>query len=212
MTETDFAQTRAAMVESQLRTSDVSDQRVIAAMASVPRETFLPADRAAMAYIDRAVKLPGGRALNPPLATGRLLSEAAVKPGEKVLLVGAATGYAAALLTKIGAKVTAVEEDAALADQARATGGDVFEGALSAGAASDAPYDVIVIDGAVEEVSAALLDQLAEGGRLVTGQVDRGVTRLCSGRKAGGSFGLARLIDMEMVILPGFAKPVGFVF
>jgi protein-L-isoaspartate(D-aspartate) O-methyltransferase len=212
VTESSFAQTRAAMVESQLRTSDVNDTRVIAAMASVPREAFLPADKAAMAYIDRPVKLPGGRAINPPLATGRLLSEAAIKPGEKVLLIGAATGYAAALVRTIGAALTSVEEDAALAEQARAADSGVVVAPLCAGAPDGAPYDVIVIDGAVEDVPAALVDQLAEGGRLVTGQVDRGVTRLCIGRKAGGSFGLVRLADMEMVVLPGFSRPASFVF
>lgn len=209
VTETSFAQTRAAMVESQLRTSDVSDARVIAAMAAVPREAFVPADKVAMAYTDRPVRLAGGRALNPPLAVGRLLTEAGVQPGNKVLLIGAATGYTAAVLAEIGAIVTAVEEDAALPSP----GMDGFVIApLTVGAPEGGPYDVILIDGAVDEIPAALIDQLAEGGRLATGVVDRGVTRLCVGRKAGGYFGLARLADLEMVVLPGFAQPAGFVF
>lgn len=212
VTEQTYSSMRSAMVDSQLRTSDVTDPAVIAAMASVPRESFLPDERRAMAYIDRPVQLGEGRALNPPLATGRLLTEAAVKVGNKVLLIGAATGYAAALLQKMGALVTAIEEDGALAAKAAAAGVQITSAPLAAGAPGDAPYDIIVIDGAVEELPSALVGQLAEGGRLVAGLVERGVTRLCSGRKSGSAFGLASLADMEMVVLPGFAKPEGFVF
>jgi len=212
VTEQTYSSMRSAMVDSQLRTSDVTDPAVIAAMASVPRESFLPDERKAMAYIDRAVQLSGGRALNPPLATGRLLTEAAVKAGHKVLLIGAATGYAAVLLQKMGAIVTAVEEDSLLTAKAAAAGVQITSAQLAAGSPGEGPYDVIVIDGAVEELPAALVGQLAEGGRLVTGLVERGVTRLCSGRKSGSAFGLASLADMEMVVLPGFAKPEGFVF
>jgi protein-L-isoaspartate(D-aspartate) O-methyltransferase len=212
VTEQTYSSMRSAMVDSQLRTSDVTDPAVIAAMASVPRESFLPDERKAMAYIDRAVQLSGGRALNPPLATGRLLTEAAVKAGHKVLLIGAATGYAAVLLQKMGAIVTAVEEDSLLSAKAAAAGVQITSAQLAAGSPGEGPYDIIVIDGAVEELPAALVGQLAEGGRLVTGLVERGVTRLCSGRKSGSAFGLASLADMEMVVLPGFAKPEGFVF
>lgn len=210
MTEQNFSSMRAAMVESQLRTSDVDDPRVIAAMAHVPRETFLPETRRAMAYIDRPVPLDGGRALNPPLVTGRLLKEAQVAPGEKVLLIGAATGYAAALLARLGAQVTAVETtdgpDVAVA------GVDVVRGSLVDGAPDGAPYDLLVIEGAVEEVPAALVQQLVDGGRVVTGLLERGVTRLCSGSVVAGALGLTSLVDMEMVVLPGFAKPERFVF
>lgn len=212
MTELNFSSMRSAMVDSQLRTSDVSDVRVIAAMASVARETFVPVHRQAMAYIDRPVWLNGERALNPPLATGRLLTEAAVKPGDRALLIGAATGYAATLLAQMGAVVTAVEQDPALIAVARSAGVAIVEGALSAGAPGDVPYDVILIDGAVEDLPAAIVAQLADGGRLVTGLAERGVTRLCVGRKSGTAFGLAHLADLEMVVLPGFARPEGFVF
>ncbi|MFC4593309.1 protein-L-isoaspartate O-methyltransferase family protein [Sphingobium tyrosinilyticum] len=210
MTEQNFSSMRAAMVESQLRTSDVDDQRVIAAMAKVPREDFVPAERRAMAYIDRAVPLSNGRALNPPLATGRLLKEGRVEEGDRVLLIGAATGYSAALLTALGAKVTAVEaEDGPqLLDGAA----EVVRGALAAGAPEGAPYDLLFIDGAVEEVPAALVQQLADGARVVTGLVERGVTRLCSGRVISGVLGLASLADLEMVVLPGFSAPERFVF
>jgi protein-L-isoaspartate(D-aspartate) O-methyltransferase len=210
VTDQNYQAMRAAMVESQLRTSDVDDQRVIAAMARVPRERFVPAERRAMAYVDRPIPLANGRALNPPLATGRLLSEARIAPGEHVLLIGAATGYAAALLVAMGAKVTALEEEGvAVATDAGVTH---VVGALNAGAPAGAPYDVLLVDGAVAELPGVIVEQLREDGRIVTGVVERGVTRLCTGRKVGGSFGLTSLIDMEMVVLPGFAQPARFIF
>ena len=210
MTEQNFSSMRAAMVESQLRTSDVDDPRVIAAMARVPREDFVPAERRAMAYVDRSIPLAGGRALNPPLATGRLLKEAQVEQGDRVLLIGAATGYSAALLSALGAKVTAVEvEDG---PQLTAENVVIVRGPLAAGAPDGAPYDILFIDGAVEQVPAALIAQLTDGARVVTGLVERGVTRLCSGRVVSGVLGLVSLTDLEMVVLPGFAAPERFVF
>lgn len=210
MTEQNFSSMRAAMVESQLRTSDVDDPRVIAAMARVPREDFVPAERRAMAYVDRSIPLAGGRALNPPLATGRLLKEAQVEQGDRVLLIGAATGYSVALLSALGAKVTAVEvEDG---PQLTAENVVIMRGPLAAGAPDGAPYDILFIDGAVEQVPAALIAQLADGARVVTGLVERGVTRLCSGRVVSGVLGLVSLTDLEMVVLPGFAAPERFVF
>ncbi|CAD7336792.1 protein-L-isoaspartate O-methyltransferase [Sphingomonadales bacterium 56] len=210
MTEQNFSSMRAAMVESQLRTSDVDDQRVIAAMARVPREDFVPSERRAMAYVDRSIPLANGRALNPPLATGRLLKEAQVEQGDRVLLIGAATGYSAALLAALGAKVTAVEAEDG--PQLAAEGATIVRGPLAAGAPDGAPYDILFIDGAVQEVPAALIAQLADGARVVTGLVERGVTRLCSGRVVSGVLGLVSLTDLEMVVLPGFAAPERFVF
>lgn len=210
MTEQNFSSMRAAMVESQLRTSGVDDQRVVAVMARMPREDFVPAERRAMAYIDRAIPLGGGRAINPPLATGRLLKEAQVEEGDRVLLIGAATGYSAALLKALGAQVTAVEEEGG--PDVMGYDGAVVRGPLQAGAVDGAPYDLLVIDGAVEAVPTAIVQQLADGARVVTGIVERGVTRLCSGRAISGKLGLTSLTDVEMVVLPGFAAPEGFIF
>jgi len=210
VTEQNFSSMRTAMVESQLRTSDVDDQRVIAAMAHVAREDFVPAERRAMTYVDRPIPLAGGRALNPPLVTGRLLKEALIAEGDKVLLIGTATGYSAALLTALGAQVTAVEEEGGA--EISVEGVTVVRGPLNAGATVGAPYDVLFIDGAVEEVPATLVQQLADGARVVTGIVERGVTRLCSGRVVSGVLGLSSLADLEMVVLPGFAAPERFVF
>lgn len=212
----DFAKMRHAMVVSQLRTNAVSDPRVIAAMGEVPREAFVPAAQRAVAYRDAQLPLGGGRTLNTPLATARLLVAAEVAPTDRVLLVGAAGGYAAALLARIATTVVALEEDAALAGEAvgGVTGSNVetVSGPLNQGWEAGAPYDVIVIDGAVESVPDAIADQLAPGGRLVTGVVDRGVTRLAMGRRTGGGFGIADFVDMECALLPGFARPKSFQF
>lgn len=206
---------RAAMVVSQLRTSGVSDARVIAAMAQVAREDFLPESQRPFAYRDRSLPLGNGRMQNPPLATGLLLTEARIAPGDTVLIVGAAGGYSAAIAAKLGARVTAVEQDAALAATARsALDGiaETVEGPLVAGAAANAPYDVLLIDGAVEQVPAALVEQVRIGGHVVTGVIDRGVTRLATGVRTEGGFGLTSFADVECALLPGFDMPRGFQF
>lgn len=206
---------RAAMVASQLRTSGVNDARVVAAMAQVERERFLPESQRALAYRDRALPLGAGRAQNPPLATGLLLTEARIRPEDTVLIVGAAGGYAAAVAAKLAAKVVGVEADPALAAAARdALQGEaeIVEGPLDAGYAAAAPYDVLVIDGAVEDVPAVLVGQVKPGGRIVAGLVDRGVTRLASGVRSEGGFGLKAFADSECAVLPGFEKPSGFKF
>lgn len=211
----DLDAARHAMVASQLRTSGVNDARVVAAMAKVQREKFLPQSQRAFAYRDRALPLGGGRAQNSPLATGLLLTRAEIEPQDSVLLIGAAGGYTAALLTALAARVVGVEQDAELAGLARAALGgavELVEGPLIQGAPAHAPYDVLVIDGAVEAVPAALAEQVRVGGRIVAGLVDKGVTRLAAGVRTSAGFGLATFADSECAILPGFARPRGFQF
>jgi protein-L-isoaspartate(D-aspartate) O-methyltransferase len=212
----DFEHMRRAMVASQLRTTGVADARVLAAVGEVPRERFVPADRVAGAYSDAAVPLPGGRELSPPMATARLLSEASPRGSERAMVVGAATGYAAALLAKLSASVVAVEQDAALAAFARealaGTRVELVERPLAEGHPEGAPYDLILIDGAVESVPDAIVAQLAEGGRLAAAILDRGVTRLGIGRKAGGGFGFTVFTDAAAAVLPGFVRPRTFSF
>lgn len=208
---------RHAMVASQLRTNAVSDVRVVAAMDTVAREAFLPAELASLAYRDTAVPLGHGRAQNVPIATGRLLTQAELRADDRVLLIGAAGGYTAAVLAELVADVVAVESDPTLASVARAalTGIDrvmLIEGPLEAGHPAGAPYDVIVVDGAVEELPAALIEQVAIGGRVVAGILDRGVTRLSAGRRTTGGFGLLDFADIDCVPLPGFARPRTFTF
>lgn len=213
----EFEAMRTAMVVSQLRPNAVSDPRVVAAMAAVAREAFVPADAAALAYRDTAVPLGGGRAANLPIATGRLLTEARLQPADRVLLIGAATGYTATVLAGLVAHVVAVESDAGLAASARVAlegvaGVELVEGPLEQGHAAGASYDVLIVDGAVEELPEALVAQLREGGRIVAALVDRGVTRLAGGQRTGGGFGLADFADIESVVLPGFARRRGFSF
>lgn len=216
MTEQNFDAMRRAMVESQLRTTGVSDPRVVAVMADVARERFVPADRRTLAYTDRPVPMGGGRALSPPEATGRLITAAQVAPTDHVLVVGAGTGYTAALLARLAGKVVALEDDSALLATARevlaGTGVDLVEGPLAAGWAGAAPYDLILIDGLVEQVPDTLIAQLKDGGRLACALLERGTSRLAVGRRAGTGFGLDLFADCEAAALPGFARPKSFVF
>ncbi len=217
MSEQDFTSMRAAMVASQLRTNSVSDPLIVAAMEAVAREDFVPADRVALAYVDVPIPLGAGRFLNPPLVTGRLLVESGVAAGDKVLLIGAATGYAAALLSKLGANVVAVEEDTALSSAASvALNGNanvtVINAPLSEGSAGQGPYDILIIDGAVDHVPQSLWEQLREGGVIAAGLVDRGITRLAIGRRIGQSCTLVPFIDVEASPLPGFELAHAFTF
>ncbi|MEZ5709115.1 MAG: rRNA adenine N-6-methyltransferase family protein [Blastomonas sp.] len=217
MTGPDYTTMRRAMVECQLRPSDVSDPVVIGAMAVALREDFTGDGQAPVAYIDRALSLGGDRFLNPPLSTGLLLSRADISGSDHVLLIGASTGYVATLLGALAGSVVALEEDEALAARARtALAGhdnvEIVTGPLASGHAKGAPYSLIVIDGAVEQLPDALIGQLDDGGRLVTGLVENGVTRLAHGRKRGGSFGLASFVDSDIAPLSAFAKPAGYQF
>jgi protein-L-isoaspartate(D-aspartate) O-methyltransferase len=212
-----FGKMREAMVASQLRTNAVNDPRVVAAMARVPRETFLPEAVQRLAYRDTAVPIAHGRAANVPMATGKLLTKAQVRPTDRVLLIGAAGGYTAAVLATLAREVIAVESDPALLAIARgALAGyanvTLVEGDLTAGHPAQAPYDRLVVDGAVEQFPDALVDQVRIGGLVVTGLIDRGVTRLAAGTRTEGGFGLATFADVDCVALPGFALPKHFTF
>lgn len=208
----DFAAARLAMVENQLRPQGVTDPLVLDAMRSVERERFLPSHTRPVAYVDRPVAMGDGRFLAPPAVLGQLLTQMTPRPGDRALVVGAGTGYSAAVLAHIGLDVVALESSAALVDHARELGIDMVEGPLEAGHGNGAPYDLVLIDGAVEEVPEAIVDQLADGGRLGTALTDRGITRLIVGRKAGIAFGYLSLADAGVPALPGFARPKTFVF
>ncbi len=216
MTEHNFEHMRRAMVANTLRTTGVSDPRVLAAMGAVPRERFVPRGRVAMAYADTPVPLANGRELNSPLALGRMLSEASPQEGERALVVGAATGYSAAVMERLVASVVAVEEDPALIATAKemlgGTSVKLVQGPLTEGYAAGAPYDLILIDGAVEFIPDAIIGQLVDGGRIATALLDRGVSRIAIGRRAGDGFGIAPLTDRAASILPGFLKPKTFSF
>ena len=208
----DYSLARRAMVDSQLRPEAVTDRGVLAAMAAVERERFVPESAKALAYFDRPLPLTKDRAMMPPAALGRLLSELAPRAGERALVVGSGTGYSAALLQAIGLEAVALESDEALAASAREAGIETVSGALADGWKGRAPYDIILLDGAVEEIPATLIKQLSADGRLAGAIVDRGVTRLVVGRAAGGSLGLRTLADADVDILPGFERPRAFTF
>jgi protein-L-isoaspartate(D-aspartate) O-methyltransferase len=217
MPKADFETARKAMIDSQLRTSGVNEPWIMAAIGSLAREDFVPADRAPICYMDRGVPLDGGRMLNPAVATGQMLVEADADAADSVLLIGAATGYVATLLAQRCKSVTALEEDSALA-KAAGTALDSFEnaavvtGPLAAGYAAAAPYSLVWIDGAIETLPAAIIDQIVEGGRIVSGLKDGPVTRLAIGFKRGGEVALRSFSDSEIAPLSGFAKTKEFAF
>jgi protein-L-isoaspartate(D-aspartate) O-methyltransferase len=208
----DFSAARAAMVESQLRPQGVTDPAVLNAMGEIHRENFLPPQTRPLAYVDRAVLMGDGRFLAAPAVLGSLLTQMMPVPGERALVVGAGTGYSTAVLQMMGLGVTALESSPDLAAAARENGTPVVEGPLAAGWKKAAPYDQVLIDGAVEYIPDAIVDQLADGGRLGAALVDRGVTRLIVGRKAGHAFGYLSLSDAGVPVLPGFERPRAFTF
>lgn len=208
----DFAAARAAMVENQLRPQGVTDPAVLGAMGSVAREKFLPPQTRPLAYVDRAVLMGDGRFLPAPAVLGSLLTQMMAVRGQRALVVGAGSGYSAAVLRAMGLVVTALESSAELAARARENDLEVVEGLLEEGCSKGAPYDQILIDGAVEHIPDPIVEQLANGGRLGTALVDRGITRLIVGRKVGGAFGYLSLSDAGVPVLPGFARPKAFTF
>lgn len=200
------------MVDNQLRPEGVNDPLVTEAMATVPRERFVPADVRPLAYLDRSIPLEQGRALPSASVLGRLLTELVAEPGERALVVGAGTGYSAKVLETMGLSVTALECSDELAAIARDNGMGAIVAPLASGHSAGAPYDIILIDGAVEHVPDALIGQLADGGRLAGALIDRGVTRLVVGRKVAGGFGYQSIADAGVSALPGFARPPAFTF
>lgn len=212
-------QLRANMVESQLRTNRINSERVVNAFRTVPRENFVAPERRAFAYVDEDLPVAPGRFLMEPMVLGRLIQEAAPTLEEKILLVGSATGYTAALLSLLGANVVALEDNAELIAIARERLGELgienvtfVEGDLTAGHAAEGPYDLVFIDGAVEEVPAAIVEQIKDGGRLATVQVIDGVGKGVIGRRSGAGFGVFDFMDAAVPVLPGFSKPKTFVF
>ncbi len=218
----DFAQARDHMVDGQVRPNKVIDPRVIRAMRSLPRERFLPPHLSAMAYLDGDVKLPGGRALMEPMVIARLAQLARVRDGERVLVVAAGPGYGAAILAACGGQVTALEEDEALLAAARAVlptvapGVRIQAGPLTHGWPAGAPWDVVMIEGAVRAIPDSLgLQVRRDGGRLVTVLAERagaghGVLAEHSG--AAGVLRAQPMFDCATPLLPPFAARPAFQF
>jgi protein-L-isoaspartate(D-aspartate) O-methyltransferase len=215
----DFTAARRTMVATQIRTGAITDPLVIAAIEEVPRELFVPEARRTIAYVDEDLPLGKGRFLMEPLVLARLLQLADVQSTDRALVIGAGTGYAAAVLGRMVASVVALENDHELTGvAARALPGTnavnvrVVNGDLTAGYPSGGPYDVILIAGAVNDIPAALKQQMADNGRLVTVLRDGPVGRGVIVERVGNSFGLRDSFDAVTPVLPGFEKQLGFVF
>jgi protein-L-isoaspartate(D-aspartate) O-methyltransferase len=218
----DFAAARRMMVDCQVRTSDVTDQRIVAAMLDLPRERFVPERNASLAYLDLDVPVTGGapaRRLLKPMVLSKLVQAAEIGPQDRVLDVACATGYSTALLARLARNVVALEEDVTLARHARenlaavgVANAEVVSGGLPDGWQAGAPYDVIFVNGAAEVVPERLLRQLAEGGRLVAvvgrAPASKAVLYLASGGQASA----LPIFDAAAPPLPGFAQPPAFVF
>ena len=221
----EFDERRVRMVDGQLRTTDVNDAALLAAVLAVPREEFVPRARAELAYIDEDIEVAPARADQPPRFLmepspfGKLVQLADVQSGDVVLDVGCATGYSAAVLSRLAGSVVALESDADLARQATETlarlGFDnvaVVEGPLGEGYPAEAPYDVILLGGAVDDVPETLLAQLKEGGRLVAvvGRGNAGIAHIYL--RTGGQVSGRRVFNAAVRPLPGFARPPAFQF
>ena len=209
---------RFNMIEAQIRTSAVTDPRVLGAMGAVPRERFVPSARQALAYADVPVEVAPGRYLLDPRSFAKMLQLARITAEDRILDVGCATGYSSAVLARMGREVVALEQDADLvrvasqllaAVQGRV---EVAQGALIEGFKAAAPYDVIFVNGAIEQTPHTLLGQLDEGGRLVTVMREAGQGRAFLFLKEHGSIGRRPDFDAEVPLLAGFKKAMGFVF
>ncbi len=218
---TDFALARRNMVDGQLRPNRVTNAALLAAIGELPRERFLPDGLRPVAYADDDVPLGNGRLMIEPMVLARLIQSLQPQAEDKAMVVAAGCGYGAAVLARLVASVVAVESDAGLAGAAQRTLRDLaitnvqqVAGPAEQGAAASAPYDVILIEGAVGEVPAAIVDQLAEGGRLATVISDPsgalGVAQLFV--KQGGVTSGRPLFDAGTPLLPGFVRPPRFVF
>ena len=219
MPSTDFAAARHLMVESQIKPNGVTDAAVLAALASTPREDFVPKGVRAIAYVDEDVAVGGGRFLMEPRVFAKLLQAAEVEAHELVLDIACGTGYSTAVLARLAASVVAVESDADLVATATAklagigaTNATVVAGDPRLGHPDQGPYDVIVIEGAVEQVPQALLDQLADDGRLLAVVRTRrqGVATLFE--RTAGVIGHRPLFDAGVPLLAGFELEPGFSF
>lgn len=213
MTSPDTTAARDAMVDSQVRTDDVTDPAITGAMRRVAREAFVPEGLARVAYMGESLEVAPGRFLLDPRSFAKLTQLSGLKAGENVLDVGGATGYSAAVFAEMGAKVTVLESDAGLAAKAGAvSGATVVTGPLAAGWPKGAPYDVIFLNGAVPARPDALLAQLGPGGRLVGIVTDRGVGKAHIFLKSAGGHSSRVAFDATVAPLPGFESIPSFVF
>jgi protein-L-isoaspartate(D-aspartate) O-methyltransferase len=219
----DFATARQRMVDGQVRTADVTDHRVLDAMLALPREEFVPAARRALAYLDLDLDVTEGgsapRCLIKPMLMAKLLQAAEVRAGDHVLIVGCATGYAAAVAARLAGKVTATERDEAVAAKGRDALSRLGLSNVSikvaeppVGDSADAPYDVILLNGATEVFPETLCGQLGDGGRLVGVFAASRPPRATIVTRSHGDLGHRTLFDASAPVLPGLERVPAFVF
>lgn len=213
----DFASLRMTMVDTQVRPSDVTRFPIIEAMLHVPRENYVPAAKRDAAYIGANIELGGGRVLLEARTFAKMIEALDIGPSDLVLDVGAGLGYSTALLARLAQTVVALEEDETLASEAgRILGEDgvdnavVVQGALAAGAAKYAPYDVIVIGGGIEQLPQAIADQLKEGGRIVAIEMTGALGTVKHGLKTDGRIDWRFAFNAGAPVLPGFTKEKTF--
>lgn len=216
----DYTAARLNMVESQLRTNRVTDVALLEAFEQVPRELFVPEELRGVAYVDEDLAVGHGRYLMEPRVLARLLQAARPEPQDIVLDIGCGTGYATVILARLSATVVALEDGGGLAARANEVLGElevdnavVVEGPLNEGYAKQAPFNVIVVNGAVAEVPSVISGQLAEAGRLVTVvRNSAGMGRAILMQHIGGVVSSRTLFDAAVPVLPGFEVEPGFVF
>ncbi|MBT8457176.1 MAG: protein-L-isoaspartate O-methyltransferase [Rhodobacteraceae bacterium] len=214
---TDYAARRIMMVDTQVRPSDVTKFPIIEAMLTVPREAFVPSGRREAAYVGENLALGGGRVMLEPRTLAKMLDALDIQPDELVLDIGPGLGYSSAVIARLAEAVVAVEEDEDLASEAETAlseaGADnvaLVQGALANGAAKHGPYDVIVVEGAVEEVPQAVIDQLKEGGR-VAALFMEGALGVCRvGYRIDGAVTWRFAFNASAPVLPGFEKQKSF--
>ena len=207
------------MLDGQLRPNRLTDERLQEALLAVPREAFVPAALRGVAYVDEDIPLGNGRWLLEPMVLGRLLQAAAIEPTDVVLDVGCAAGYATAVAARLAGTVVALESDPELVRQANdnlaalgIVNAVVVQGDLALGYPDQAPYQVILLNGSVDRTPESLLDQVAEGGRLLGVEMAGGVGRAVLYLRREGAIGRRVLFDAAVKPLPGFHREPGFVF
>lgn len=214
----DFAALRTVMVDTQVRTQDVTKFNIIEAMLSVAREAYLPDAMGSIAYVGGDITLDGGRVVLEPRTQGKMLDALDIQPDELVLDLGCGYGYSSAVLAHLAEAVVAVEDVEALASEAQSILGEqdvdnvaVIHGPLDQGSAKHGPYDVICIEGGVEQVPDVLIDQLKDGGRIAAIFMDGPLGECRIGHKLDGKMNWRMAFNATAPVLPGFTKQAGFV-
>jgi len=217
----DFSTARRMMVDGQIRTSDVTDLRIISAFQSVPRERFVAPSQTALAYLDLDAPVAdrSARRMLKPMVLAKLIQALKIEESDRVLIVGSATGYSAAILASLAGSVVALEEDAELAGQAAKlmpalgfANVEVARGQLTAGWAAGAPYNAILFDGAIEVLPDSFRGQLKDGGRLVCVRGSKPPAKALLYRHIEGELSGRPIFDATAALLPGFAEKPAFVF